>query len=115
WVDRVLLMDEGKIVVDAPPRRAFDDIKLWQSLGVSVPQVVQLARALPDVFHDTTPLSVDEAYTVLTGTDYARRLLQSNEAIGAAEAFAGADSARRPRLIAGTADSSAPLLSWESI
>src|SRR5579885_1740036 len=39
WVDRVLLMDQGLSVVDAPPRNAFDDIQLWHNLGVSVPQM----------------------------------------------------------------------------
>ncbi len=79
WVDRVLLMDEGKLVVDASPRKAFDDIQNWQDLGVSVPQMVQLARALPDIFQGSIPLSVDEAYDALHGTVYARTLLHRNE------------------------------------
>lgn len=79
WVDRVLLMDKGSIVVDAPPRRAFADLSLWQNLKVSVPQVIQLARALPDVFQGSTPLSADEAYVALCETDYARALRLRNE------------------------------------
>ncbi|HLH63438.1 MAG TPA: energy-coupling factor transporter ATPase [Ktedonobacteraceae bacterium] len=107
WVDRVLLMDDGKIVVDAPPRRAFDDIQLWQQLGVSVPQMILLARALPDVFHGTTPLSVDEAYTALSGTDYARTLFLRNEAVSNGDA----GLSREDRNV----DSTPPLLSWESV
>jgi energy-coupling factor transporter ATP-binding protein EcfA2 len=81
WVDRILLMDKGSIIVDASPRRAFEDIAPWQKMGVSVPQVVQLARALPAVFQGSTPLSVDEAYTALHGTDYAQTLRLRNEAL----------------------------------
>ena len=81
WVDRVLLMDAGSVVVDAPPRNAFTDIPLWDNLGVSVPQIVRLARAIPDVFHGETPLSVDEAYDALSSTPLAESLRQRNRAI----------------------------------
>jgi len=81
WVDRVLLMDAGRVVVDAPPRNAFTSIPLWDNLGVSVPQIVQLARAIPDVFHGETPLSVDEAYDALSSTGLAESLRQRNRAI----------------------------------
>ena len=76
WVDRVLLMDQGKIVVDAPPRDAFGDLQRWHNLGVSVPQIVSLARALPEVFPGRTPISLDEALAGLHGTRYARSLRQ---------------------------------------
>src|SRR5271157_1966407 len=79
WVDRVLLMDNGRIVVDNSPRKAFDDIQLWNNLGVSVPQMTMLARSLPDVFQDSTPISVDEAYEVLRGTQYAKALVDLNK------------------------------------
>ena len=76
WVDRVLLMDQGKIVVDAPPHSAFDDLQRWQDLGVSVPQMVLLARSLPELFPDKTPISLDEALAGLYGTRYASALMQ---------------------------------------
>jgi energy-coupling factor transport system ATP-binding protein len=79
WVNRVLLMDQGRIVVDAAPRQAFDDLQLWHNLGAAVPQLVQLARALPELFRDTTPLALDEAWEGLHGTPYADRLLQQSE------------------------------------
>ena len=81
WVDRVLLMDQGKVIVDSPPRKAFDDVSCWTSMGVSVPQMVLVARALPDLFQGSTPLSVDEVYEALRGTAYAQALMQRNEAI----------------------------------
>ena len=79
WVDRVLLMDQGRIVVDAAPRKAFEDLQQWHTLGVAVPQVVQLARALPEFFPGATPISLDEAADGLQGTPYVHRLLQSSE------------------------------------
>ena len=105
WVDRVLLMDKGSIVVDAPPRQAFADLSRWQNLGMSVPQVIQLARALPDVFQDSTPLSVDEAYAALCETAYARALRLRNEALRAAGA----------NRTATTRGSARGILSWESV
>jgi energy-coupling factor transport system ATP-binding protein len=98
-------MDKGSIVVDAPPRQAFADLSLWRNLGVSVPQVIQLARALPDIFQDSTPLSVDEMYTALCETDYARALRLRNEALRTAstdEMPAAFSSARG-------------VLTWESV
>ncbi len=96
WVDRVLLMDAGRVVVDAPPRNAFTDIPLWDNLGVSVPQTVRLARAIPDVFHGETPLSVDEAYNALSDTSLAQALRQRNRAIQHMDALTLSFPAREP-------------------
>ncbi|MBA2285394.1 MAG: ATP-binding cassette domain-containing protein [Ktedonobacteraceae bacterium] len=85
WVDRVLLMDQGKVVVDSSPRSAFDDIQLWNNVGVSVPQMVMLARNIPTIFQGTTPVSVEEAFAGLQGTSYARALQQHNERYVAAQ------------------------------
>ncbi|GCE22373.1 ABC transporter ATP-binding protein [Dictyobacter kobayashii] len=76
WVDRVLLMDAGHIIVDAPPRNAFRDLTAWQRLEVSVPQMVSLANALPDVFQHTLPLTSDEAYAALAHSSYSTMLLE---------------------------------------
>lgn len=108
WVDRVLLMDEGRIVIDAPPRRAFDDVQRWYDMGVSVPQMVQLARALPDIFQGSTPLSVNEVYDALHGTDYAQALLRRNEAIGKTNIRELAATSSIPA-------SAQSILSWESV
>jgi energy-coupling factor transport system ATP-binding protein len=74
WVDRVALMERGRIVVDAPTSAAFDDLSLWRDLGVSVPQYIQIARGLPEVFGDATPVRVEQMLTALEGTSYARAL-----------------------------------------
>ncbi len=106
WVDRVLLMDKGRIVVDEPPRNAFHDIPLWDALGVSVPQIVRLARSIPDVFKDTTPLTVDEAYDVLAPTPLAQYLRERNNAIQDMDALTVNVSPQRE---------TRPVISWENV
>lgn len=99
-------MDEGKVVLDAPPRRVFADVQRWYDMGVSVPQVVQLARALPDIFQGSMPLSVAEAHSAIQGTSYAQTLLQRNKAQKSVETHTSST---------GTASSTRPLLSWENV
>lgn len=74
WVDRVVLLDRGRLVIDAPARKAFADPAPWHSLAVAVPEMVQLGQGLPEVFGDTPPLSAGEAVDALTGTPWAGRL-----------------------------------------
>src|SRR5262249_39582249 len=59
WVDRVLLMDRGAVVIDAAPQKAFAEQATWQAMGVAIPQVTQLAHGLPEVFAGELPLTVD--------------------------------------------------------
>lgn len=76
WVDRVLLMDEGRIVLDETPRHAFHNEKLWDDLGVSVPEMARLSHRLKNVFSGATALSVEEAVTALKDSSYHRNLLE---------------------------------------
>ena len=100
WVDRVLLMDQGSIIVDGPPRTAFANSQLWSNLGVAMPQMVELARHFPAIFQDITPVSVEEAFNRLRGTSYARALQQFNEQQYVAER---------------EATTTQPLLCWERV
>ncbi|CAA7600395.1 Putative ABC transporter [Acididesulfobacillus acetoxydans] len=79
WVDRVLLMDEGQIILDRPPRLAFANLGLWESLGVTVPDMVRVARVLPDVFGNATPLSVAEVSRALRDTRYRDTLIRHDQ------------------------------------
>ncbi|KLU60835.1 putative HMP/thiamine import ATP-binding protein YkoD [Peptococcaceae bacterium CEB3] len=79
WVDRVLLMGQGQIILDRPPRGAFANLGLWDSLGVTVPDMVRVARALPEVFGDSTPLSVEEVSRALLGTRYRDALIRHDK------------------------------------
>lgn len=67
WVDRVILMDAGRVIVDRPARDAFIETQPWSAGGVAVPEVVRLAKAMPQVFaRAPVPLSSEEAARHLT-------------------------------------------------
>ena len=100
WVDRVLLMDQGKIVVDSSPRAAFADSQLWSNLGVAMPQMIELSRHFPEIFQSTPAVSVEEAFEGLRGTPYARALQHYNE--------------QYPMVCQGATEAQ-PLLRWEQV
>ena len=112
WVDRVLLMEEGRIIRDDSPRHVFDDIESWQRLGVSVPQIVLLARELPDMFPGETPLSIDEAYQALHNSYYAQALRQHNEQL---RALASSETIPTLTIAANTIGPQQSILSWKSV
>lgn len=59
---RLVLMSEGQIVVDGPPRQVLADTAPFHAAGVRVPQVVELAEQLADLTHwPEPPLSEAEA------------------------------------------------------
>ena len=108
WADRIVLMDDGRVKLDRPPRGAWDDEALWSATGVGIPDMVRLAHAVPDAFPAGAPLSVDEALDALRDSWFvpalARAAAAREEAAGAARARAG------PRPGAGP-----PVLSWENV
>ncbi|MGN6792405.1 MAG: ABC transporter ATP-binding protein [Streptosporangiaceae bacterium] len=65
WADRIVLMHDGRIIMDRPSRGAWDDPAPWTATGVGIPDIVRLARAVPAAFPDGAPLSVDEAANTL--------------------------------------------------
>lgn len=81
WVDRVLLMDNGRVLLDGAARKVLADEQPFRRLGVIVPEMVRLSHCLPEVFSGTTALSVEEAYDALAGSPIQRRL-QTVETIG---------------------------------
>ena len=44
--DRVIAMDDGKIIADGTPKEVFTQIELLQSVGLTVPHTTQLLSAL---------------------------------------------------------------------
>ncbi len=79
WADRVVLMDEGRIVLDQLPRTAWSDAAIWATTGVGVPDVVQLAHLLPDAFPAGIALSVEEAADALVDSWLVPALRQAAE------------------------------------
>ncbi|HHW58214.1 MAG TPA: energy-coupling factor transporter ATPase [Clostridia bacterium] len=44
--DRVIVMDDGKVVLDGTPKEVFKEVGLLKNIGLSVPQVTELAYQL---------------------------------------------------------------------
>lgn len=66
YASHVLIMDEGKIVLDGPPRDIFNSERAWL-LGVGIPKAVRLWRLLEEAGVDLkgTPVSSEEAIQYL--------------------------------------------------
>ena len=45
---RVVVMDNGKIILDDEPKKVFSQLKLLKSVGLDVPQVTELTHLLID-------------------------------------------------------------------
>ena len=44
--DRVIVMNKGSIIADAPPKTVFNDISMLKSVGLDVPQTTELLYSL---------------------------------------------------------------------
>jgi energy-coupling factor transport system ATP-binding protein len=102
WADRVVLMDDGRVLLDQPPRTAWADPRPWQAVGVGVPDMARLAHAVPGAFGPVLPLSVEEAAGQLKDTWFPA-------------ALAAAAAQRAPRPAAGPAPAGPPVLAWDGV
>lgn len=62
FVDRIVIMDHGKIVFDQPASKAFDHLEVFYRLGLRIPEPVELCHRLGI---KASPLSVSGALAVL--------------------------------------------------
>jgi energy-coupling factor transport system ATP-binding protein len=136
WADRVTLMDDGRVILDQPPRVAWADRGPWLATGVGIPDVIRLAHAVPDMFPAGPPLSVEEAVGALKDTWFVPALAaaaagrppaplldgagaSSTPTAGdppAASSRAGGPAADGGPAACGTGSGSEPpLLSWEGV
>lgn len=60
--DRVVVMDQGHLLLQGTPREIFHQIRVLKDIGLDVPQVVELADALraEGIEIEGAPLSVEE-------------------------------------------------------
>ena len=72
--DRVLVMDDGKIILDGTPREVFRQKEILNEKGLEVPQCTELVRDLFDkgLIKTETVLSPEEAADVLAEALLAR-------------------------------------------
>lgn len=69
FVDRILVMDKGKLRLDGSPKEVFREVEALEEMGLAVPQVTYLIRALKEkgysVPDDVT--TIEEAYKAVKG------------------------------------------------
>lgn len=62
-VDRILVMDKGKIVMDGLPREIFEQSEYLENIGLGIPQITKFMQKYKEKGHDirTDVLTVEEA------------------------------------------------------
>ncbi|MDR1599019.1 MAG: energy-coupling factor ABC transporter ATP-binding protein [Oscillospiraceae bacterium] len=67
YADRLLVMDQGRVVIDGPVRRTLEQPDRLLSLGVNCPRVTTLAARLreKELYHGPPPINLDEAETMV--------------------------------------------------
>jgi energy-coupling factor transport system ATP-binding protein len=65
--DRVIVMEQGKIVLDGPPREIFQQVTKLKEIGLDVPQIVELSYELNKEGFSIPgdPLSIEEMVNIL--------------------------------------------------
>lgn len=71
--DRVIIMDKGSVLLDAPPSEAFADSRLLREHGLDLPQAVELAEKLRAEGFDIAK----ETMTAEAAAKEIKRLLES--------------------------------------
>jgi energy-coupling factor transport system ATP-binding protein len=68
WADRVIVLDDGDVLADAPPSAVFDDTELLDAADLSQPQVVELSDRLGADAPVLTTEAMVETITATTET-----------------------------------------------
>ncbi|AZV58722.1 energy-coupling factor transporter ATPase [Clostridium sp. AWRP] len=65
--DRIIVMDEGKIIMEGSPRNIFSQVSKMKKIGLDVPQMTELAYELRNSGVDIKPdiLTIDEMVSEL--------------------------------------------------
>jgi energy-coupling factor transport system ATP-binding protein len=118
WADRVVLMDDGRVVLDQPPRVAWAEAGPWLATGVGIPDTVRLAHAVPGAFGTALPLSVEEAAGALRDTWFVPALAaaaaERRQSAGLPGDLNGAAARGGPVLGTGP-PAGLPVLSWDGV
>lgn len=69
FVDRIIVMDKGKVILDGDKYHVFTEIDLLEKIGLGVPQVTKLSVLLKEkgFSFDTTITTLEEATQHLVG------------------------------------------------
>jgi len=93
YADRIVLVVDGKVVVDDHPRRAFVPTSVWREAGVRPPELVALSEALPEAFPGGPALDVEEAAAALAGRTLVGELPPDGVAAAVGDAVTGGKGA----------------------
>lgn len=72
--ERVIVMNEGKVALEGKPEEVFKEIDILEQIGLGVPQVTYLMRALRNKGFDVS----DEAYTIEKAKEELLKVLKNN-------------------------------------
>lgn len=73
--EKVIVMNKGKVVLTGTPKEVFKKVDILEEIGLGVPQVTYLMRALIDKGFDVS----DEAYTIEQAKEEILRYFKSNK------------------------------------
>jgi energy-coupling factor transport system ATP-binding protein len=66
FASRLVLFDQGRVLLDGPPRQVFQQAEAFKRVGVRLPQVTEFAQTLSGQLPtDFLPLSVEETWQML--------------------------------------------------
>ncbi len=67
--DRVVVIDEGEVVMDNEPKKVFSQVETMKNLGLDVPQVTQLAYGLKKAGYNISSevITEDECVEAIAG------------------------------------------------
>lgn len=66
YATRLVLLEDGQVLLEGPPREVFQNAEAFHAVGVRLPQVTDFALAIKEQLSMTSlPLSADEAAAVI--------------------------------------------------
>ena len=73
--EKVIVMNKGKVVLTGTPKEVFKKVDILEEIGLGVPQVTYLMRALIDKGFNVS----DEAYTIEQAKEEILKYFKSNK------------------------------------
>lgn len=71
FADRVVIMDSGKIILDQPASKAFENLEVFHRLGLRVPEPVELCHTLGI---KASPFSAEETFPLLNTGNFKEKI-----------------------------------------
>ncbi len=72
---RIIVMNNGKVALEGTPAKVFKEVDILEGIGLAVPQVTYLMRALKEKGFDVS----DEVYTINQGREELLRILKKDK------------------------------------